>query len=49
MASNGSASTEQENSLAYLNDLHVGKVKILRELITTIETFFNLIDGVVHL
>ena len=35
MASNGSASTEQENNLAYLLDQ--GKVKILRELKTSIE------------
>ena len=35
MASNGSASTEQENNLAYLLDQ--GKVKILQELKTSIE------------
>ena len=40
MASNGSASTEEENNLAYLNGLHVGKVKTLWELITIIEMFF---------
>ena len=40
MASNGSASTEEENNLAYLNDQ--GKVKSLWELITIIETFLNI-------
>ena len=53
MASNGSASTEEENNLAYLLDQ--GKVKTLQEFKTRIERVNDLnllqpiIDGVVHL